>query len=271
LVATSESNQRHIFCSLGNLPTFQQVTVYRGAVSRTAIHARVLADALPETSNGIKQLEISGLKIGSRSEVEQLARGLKTRVESLAILILEDIVLDVEDKTGFLDPILLALALVPGQPRGRLSWFSLSCAEAAANGASVVSPEALGAFFADEPIETPMRYFLLNNVGLNDNHCEAIAQELARDDALLRPIDELDLTGNPSIGQQGFEAPPGLLYQRANIGAVVVDDQNWSTTFDILKYMNRACHRGRFLENGFFSLRVVWVNFLVELASTDYY
>jgi hypothetical protein len=53
-------------------------------------------------------LGLSDFKISSLSEVEQLARGLKARVESLEMFMLEGIVLDMEDKTGFLDPILLA-------------------------------------------------------------------------------------------------------------------------------------------------------------------
>jgi hypothetical protein len=56
------------------------------------------------TSNGIRPLKLFGLKINKRSVVEQLARGLKARVGSLATLWLEYIVLDVEDKKGFLDP-----------------------------------------------------------------------------------------------------------------------------------------------------------------------
>jgi hypothetical protein len=43
-------------------------------------------------------------------------------------------------------------------------------------------------------------------------------------------INGLDLTGNPSIGQQGYEALLGLLNRRFNIGGVVVDDQNWNAT-----------------------------------------
>jgi hypothetical protein len=80
------------------------MTVYRGAVSPSAIHTRVLADALSETSNRLKLLELSGFQISSRSEVEQLARGLKGRVGSLEILWLDDIVLNVEDRTAFLNP-----------------------------------------------------------------------------------------------------------------------------------------------------------------------
>jgi hypothetical protein len=251
------------------LPTLQQLFVYGGPASASAINTRALTDALSETSNGLKTLALPGFKISSRSEVEQLARGLKARVESLAILILEDIVLDVEDKSRFLDPILLALAPVPDEPRGPLHHLRLSCVEAASNGVSVVSPEALGAFFADEPIEMPLPRgsVLLNNLGLNDSHCKVMAHELARDDALLRPINMLDLTGNPSIGQHGNEALLGLLNRRFNIGAVEVDDQNWEKTFGLVIFMNLKHRRGRFLENDVFASKAMWVDFLAALTT----
>jgi hypothetical protein len=269
LATIGESDQERLFRSVGNLPTLQDMSVFGGAGLSMAIHTRVLADALSETSNGIESLCLSGFKISSRSEVERLAVGLKARVESLERLTLEDIVLDVESKTAFLDPILLALAPVPGEPRSQLSYFRFTCVENSSNGASFVSPEALGAFFAGEPVEMPSLTFHLQNLGLNDSHCEVMAQELVRDDALLRPI-ALDLTGNPSIGQQGHEALLGLLNRRFDIGVVEVDDQNWKKTFDLVVYINREYDRGRFLENGVFPSKAMWVNFLAELTNTHH-
>jgi hypothetical protein len=173
-------------------------------------------------------------------------------------------------QTGSLDPILLALALVAGEPCGQLSCFIIYCEEAASNGVSVVSPEALGTFFAEEPVEMPKRTFRLQNLGLNDDHCEVMAQELARrDDAVLRPINALDLRGNPSIGQRGHAALLGLLNRRFNIHDLDVDDQNWNSTFDLVVYMNREYDRGRFLKNSVFPSKVMWLNFLAELATTD--
>jgi hypothetical protein len=117
----------------------------------------------------------------------------------------------------------------------------------------VVSPEALGAFFAKQSICPgvifTLQHFHLQHLGLNDNHCKVMAHELARDDALLRPI-KFDLTGNRSIGQHGYAALHGLLNRRFVIGAIDVDDQNWKTTFDVLVFMNREYNRGRFLKNG---------------------
>jgi hypothetical protein len=34
-------------------------------------------------------------------------------------------------------------------------------------------------------------------------------------------------------------------------------------------YMNRKCHRGRFLKNGVFPSKAMWVNFLAEHARTS--
>jgi hypothetical protein len=58
---------------------------------------------------------------------------------SLGTLRLGNIVLDMEEKTVFLDPILIALAPVPGEPLGRLSDVVLSCVKGASDGASVIT------------------------------------------------------------------------------------------------------------------------------------
>jgi hypothetical protein len=137
----------------------------------------------------------------------------------------------------------------------------------------VLSPyEALGAFFAEEPIEMSRpRRVHLNNLGLNESHCEVMTHVLARDDGLMRPIGALILTDNPSIGQQGYEALLGLLNRRFDIVAVVVDDKNWKSTFDMVVHMNLSIDRGRFLENGVFPSKAMWVNFLTKLANTRHY
>jgi hypothetical protein len=272
LAAIGERDQGRLFCSLGNLPTLQGMSVWGGTGSPMAIHTRVLTDALSETSNGLKSLVLLGLKISSRLEVEQLARGLKARAGSLISLTLGDILLDVEDKRGFLDSILLALTPVPGEPSGKLSRFALSCVKDASNEASVVSPEALGAFFAEEPIEILSgRTFHLNNVGLNDSHCEAMAQEPGRDASLSSQIDVLDLSSNTSIRQQGYEALLGLLNRRFDIGVLEVDDQKWKSTFDMVVHMNLQHQRRRFLEKGVFSSKEMWVNFLAGLSTGRYW
>jgi hypothetical protein len=144
--------------------------------------------------------------------------------------------------------------------------------EAVSNGVSVVSPQALGAFFAEECVEIPRRTFgtvLLQNLGFNDNHCEVIVQELLRrDDALSRPINVHILSGNLSIGEQGYATLLGLLNRRFDICRVIDDDQNWNATFDLVVSMNHKHHRGRFLKNGVFSSKAMLVNFFTELNRT---
>jgi hypothetical protein len=51
LAAIGESKQGRLFYSLGSLPTLQNMTLYGGVGSHTAIHTRALADSLSETSN----------------------------------------------------------------------------------------------------------------------------------------------------------------------------------------------------------------------------
>jgi hypothetical protein len=50
LAAIGESGQGRLFRSLGNLPTLNYMSVLEGTGSPTAIHTRVLTDALSETT-----------------------------------------------------------------------------------------------------------------------------------------------------------------------------------------------------------------------------
>jgi hypothetical protein len=266
LALIGESDQGRLFGSLGNLPNLEHMTVTGGSPgSPTVIHTRVLTEALSQTSNvAITSLKISGFELSSRSEVEQLAAGLKNRAASLDMLRLEDIVLVGEDKTGFLDPILLALAPAPGEPREPLDGFRLSCRQAASNGLSIVSPEALGTFFAciGQYDECQVH---LENLGLDDNHCKSMAEQIAKGEE--ESIDMLNLCGNPSIGQEGHQALLGLLNLKVGICGVDVDDQNWKAKFDLVIYMNNVFNRHLFLKEGVFPSKAMRVNFLAKLTT----
>jgi hypothetical protein len=268
LTDIGESDQGRIFCRVGNVPTLRHMSVCGSSESHMAIHTRVLADALSQTSNAcIDSLHISGFKLSSRSEVQQLADGLKNRAASLETLILEDIVLDGEDKTGFLDPILLALSPVPGP----LCDFRLICSKAASNGPSLVSPEALGSFLAcKEQIGQSQCSLHLQNLGLKDNHCKVMAEQMGKDEDL-RPIEELNLCGNPSTGQEGYQALLGLLNRKFNILCIDVDDQNWKAKFDLVISMNLEYSRGLFLKDGVFPSKEMRVNCLAKLNETSYF
>jgi hypothetical protein len=271
LAIIGESDQGRLFCTLGSLPNLLHMTVSGGSPeSPTVIHTRILAEALSQTSNGIKLLQISGFELSSRLEVEQLATGLKNRVATLHTLKLDDIVLDGEDKTGFLDPILLAVSPVPGEPHGRLLEFGLSCRNAVSNGQSIVSPEALGSFFACRGRVGQLQCGVyLQKLGLDDNHCKVVVEQMAKDDAL-RPIAFFDLLGNPSIGQEGYEAILGLLNKRFDIRFVNVDDQSWKAKFDLVIYMNREFDRGLLRKEGSSPSKAMQVNFLAKLAEYPY-
>jgi hypothetical protein len=227
-------------------------------------------EALSQTSNGIWELDISGFELSSRSQVKQLAAGLKNRIASLFTLKLKDIVLGGEDKTGFLDPIFLALAPAPGgEPKvTRLSNFHLRCRKAASNRPSIVSPEALGTFFA-----CLWQYecdVYLQNLGLNNNHCKAMAQQITKyEDS--RPFDMLNLCGNPSIGQEGYQALLGLLNRKFNIFCIDVDDQSWRAKFDLAMNMNCKFNRHLYLKEGVFPSKAAQVDFLANVINTPYY
>ena len=80
LETIGKNNQGRLFRSLGNLPTLLWMSVRGDTGSPMVFPTRVLADALSETSNGVRRLELSNFTISSRSEVERLAFGLKARV-----------------------------------------------------------------------------------------------------------------------------------------------------------------------------------------------
>jgi hypothetical protein len=207
------------------------------------------------------------LELSSPSEVEQLAAGLKNRSASLTTLVLQDMVLVGEDKTGFLDPILLALAPAPGEPCSQLISLHLSCRQDASNGQSIVSPEALGSFLACRIREEQRPCGLhLRNLGLDDNHCKVMLEQTTKDDALRLKTGCLDLWGNPSIGQEGYQALLGLLNRKFNIFRIDVDDQSWKAKFDLVVHMNREFDRGLFLKDGAFPFKAMQMNFLAQLT-----
>jgi hypothetical protein len=47
-----------------------------------------------------------------------------------------------------------------------------------------------------------------------------------------------------------------------------VDDQSWKTTFELVTFMNIEHQRGRFLQNGVFASKAIWMNFLVAIWYT---
>jgi hypothetical protein len=112
--------------------------------------------------------------------------------------------------------------------------------------------------------ESPRR-LRLSNLGLGDDHCEIIATNL-QSNGPTETFGVLDLTGNPTIGQKGYEAILGLLNREHWIGKVHVDEQSWQSKFDLVIDMNTKHGRGEFLEIGAFDSEADWFSFLARLA-----
>jgi hypothetical protein len=95
------SETRHYFLQLG-VPTLQTLVVW-GGLTRPPLFTRRYSLIRYQTSNSIKFLELSG----RRSAVAQSGAACTRSSESVGSLwvVLESIVFDVEDQTGFLDPI----------------------------------------------------------------------------------------------------------------------------------------------------------------------
>lgn len=130
------------------------------------------------------------------------------------------------------------------------------------------------------------RFVGLSNSGLRDDHCKIIATLLVKDDrAPVRvtgagtagdflPLPggavfgELDLPGNPAIGQDGYEAIIGLLNREHWIGKVSVDDVGWQAKLGLVAEMNTR-HGGAFLLNGAFDSKAAWVDWIARLVALD--
>jgi hypothetical protein len=137
----------------------------------------------------------------------------------------------------------------------------------------MISPGALGMFFSSEErmgwLPLP-RVFCLRTLGLNHHHCKVMAEQLAMDFDLLRPSTEFDFRGNPSIGEEGYEALLGLLNRKFDIRRINVDDQKWKATFFYVAYMNNEFDRGRFLKEGAFPSKTERVDFLAKLTNARF-
>jgi hypothetical protein len=109
----------------------------------------------------------------------------------------------------------------------------------------------------------------LNSLGLGDEHCKAVAELLVKQGgALDGELGQLDLRGNPAIGNEGFEAILGLLNREHWIEEVTVDDKSWQAKFNLVAEMNTK-GRGEFLRDGVFDSKIEWVAWLARLAALD--
>jgi hypothetical protein len=261
--------QGRFFRALENIPTLRYLRVSGEPGSREKTCLPALLTSLPQIVNGLSSLTITNINVCGNSSYRELVDVLGANDLSLHCLVLMNIAAEVnENVEGSLDPILRAMHHGHHQPASvRLTGGFGSWSHQSVNETSLVTTEALCLYLTSTaafPSESP-RNLRLSYLGLDDDHCEIIATKLqsnGRDNQFC----ELNLIGNPTIGQKGYEAILGLLNREHWIGKVHIDEQSWQSKFDLVVDMNTKHGRGEFLQNGAFDSEADWFSFLARLA-----
>jgi hypothetical protein len=284
---SEEQDQAHVFHRIANLPALSRLYVKGSAGSPGIIHTPVLLQALTKTHNYLQALAVWNVVLSNESELDQLVEALRPPFGgSLAHLSLKLVVTTTAannngagqgGKLGFLDPVLRALApLNDSDDEGHYRqppFFTLSGYETSSiHGAPLVTVAALRAYLAAGILfhGKDNRSLTLEGLGLDDDHCQAIAQHFAVNDEVSdRILGDLWLRNNPAIGKDGYAALMGLLNRHhATLYTIRVDDKSWEAKFDFVMRMNTEYGRGQFLEDGVFASRAKWVDWLEWLDTT---
>jgi hypothetical protein len=264
LRVTSEDEQRHLYRALGNIGSLRELCLL-GPLQPN--EWTILLESLPRLVHGIIILKMQSIVLSNQFEVEQLADaiGSSRSLEAVSLLIMVSRV--IENRMGFLDPILRSMSASSQQP----PVLELYCYQCKAEGPSLITVEALRLFLQAQAHFTGkyQRGLGLLNLGLGDDHCKAVAELFVKHDrAIYGAIGALDLRRNPAIGQEGYEAILGVLNREGWIGKVSVDDQIWQAKFGLVAEMNNH-GRGEFLQEGAFDSKAAWVAWISRLTALD--
>jgi hypothetical protein len=261
---------------------------------------------LTTTQNNLEALTVWNIVLSNETELDQLVEALRPPSGAPLARLSLKLVVSLNSATtttaanannninngagpggrlGFLDPILRALAPPlsggDGDDAGcyrQPPFFTLTGYDTTSmHGPPLVTVAALHAYLAAGVMfhGTENRSLTLEGLGLDDDHCQAIAEHFAvhnehygaSGDRMLR---NLWLRNNPAIGKDGYAALMGLLNRHhATLYTIRVDDKSWEAKFDFVMRMNTEYGRGQFLEDGVFasrSKRVDWLEWLDAAA-----
>jgi hypothetical protein len=296
---SEEDEQARVFHRIANLPALSRLSVKGSANQPGIIHTPVLLRALVETENCLEALTVWNIVLSNETELDQLVEALRPPSGAPLARLSLKLVVSLNSATtttaanannninngagpggrlGFLDPILRALAPPlsggDGDDAGcyrQPPFFTLTGYDTTSmHGPPLVTVAALHAYLAAGVMfhGTENRSLTLEGLGLDDDHCQAIAEHFAvhnehygaSGDRMLR---NLWLRNNPAIGKDGYAALMGLLNRHhATLYTIRVDDKSWEAKFDFVMRMNTEYGRGQFLEDGVFASRSKWVDWL---------
>jgi hypothetical protein len=231
-------DQRRAFRAMLERPSLSSFSVLGSQNSPERIHTSVLLETMAESQYHLHTIMLNNVFLKNRFDVEQLASILRAGGVGVVALALTGLIpMSAEPSSGFLDP-LLEVMLSCDQP----NIFSL-CGYAhddvpPSGLPSLLTTAALRSYLELYANSTQPDYSIiqLHNLGLEDEHCKAIAELLTPMNGQYpgRKLISLWLTGNGAFSDVGYEALLGLLNRNHCIQEIQVDDSSWQETFDLL-------------------------------------
>jgi hypothetical protein len=270
LANLEEKDQRRVFRVILDRPSLSTFGVLGSPESPKMIHTSALLETMVESHNRLQNLILNDVRLKDQFEVEQLASALRACGGGLQKLTMLGIVSNTaEHPSGFLDPLLEAI-LSCQSCHHRSHFFSLR--GYARDGVlpsgkrSLLTPTALRSLFK----AYSHTIIHLHSLGLDDEHCKAIAEVFAPmnvQEYQRRALHYLSVRGNGAIGDEGYEALLGVFNRNHGIDKIKVDDSSWQETFDLVFHMNVKYGRRKFMEDGVFAGKDGWVDWLAKLTN----
>jgi hypothetical protein len=271
LANLGKMDQRHTFRVMLERPSLFSFSVLGSQNSPESIHTSILLETMTESHNHLQTLTMRHVNLKNRFEVEQLATALRARGVGLIALVLEGLVsISAEHSSGFLDPILEAVSSSHHPHAFTLCGYAHD--DVPPSGIpSLLTTAALRSYLEVCANSTKPDYSVitLHNLGLDDEHCKAIAELRAPMNGQHpgRKLISLCVTGNRAISDEGCEALLGLLNRNHCVQKIEVDDSSWQEIFDLVFHMNTEYGRGEFMKDGVFAGKEGWVNWLAKLTN----
>jgi hypothetical protein len=271
LVNLGKMDQRRAFRAMLERPSLTSFSVLGSQNSPEKIHTSVLLEAMAESHNHLQNIILSDVFLTNRFDVEQLASALRAGCGGVLILALAGLIpISAEYSPGFLDPLLEA-TLSCQQPLVFSLCGYLDDDVPPSGLPSLLTTAALCSYLEVYANSTQPDFSViqLHNLGLEDEHCKAIAELLAPMNGQYPEgkLISLWITGNGAFSDEGFEALLGLLNRNHCIQEIQVDDSSWQEAFDLMCHMNTKYGRGEFMEDGVFADKAGWVKWLAKLTN----
>jgi hypothetical protein len=231
------------------------------------IHTLALLDALANLNSSVWSLRVGNFALSNQSEVEALSNIILAKRDTLRQIYLEGIECpansnqrDRDGQIGILDPLLYASSRLE-------TWYALELsARTPPSHSCLVTPNAVRALFGEE---RRLNFLHLHGLGLNNSHCDAIAEALQEGHT---SVGRLSFESNPAISAQGFAALLGLINRANVIDRFFLDKKRWEAELNLVSVMNRKHGRLEYMMNGTFSSeerRWQWLQKLAAMEGTD--